>query len=221
LSRQVFDQASPDSRVDDVLGSDLGAASGAKLDAQVIAGTGSGGQIAGLMSVPDVVTVPGGDSLWGIVDGFTNGCQQMLNTRYRMPTAAVMHPRRWLAGFANAVTTNGLPVVLPDMSPGARLAAAADDAVNAVVGSWHGVPIVLDPQVPIDAGSGEQDYILLLYAPDLLLYESIPTFETYRETLAGQMSVVLVARSYAALAVRYSSSVVLVGPFDEPIVQGS
>jgi HK97 family phage major capsid protein len=216
-SRPLVDQASPASRVEDVIGSDIGAASGASLDAQVIAGSGSGGQMLGLMSTPNVVTVPGGDSVWGIAEGFTGGCQQMLNTRYQMPTAAVMHPRRWLDGFANAVTTTGLPVILPDTSPGARLAAVADS----VVATWHGVPIVLDPQVPTDAGSGEQDYILLLYTPDLLLYESIPAFEAHMETLAGQLSVLYVARSYAALAVRYSTSVVLVGPFDPPTIQGS
>ena len=218
-SQQVVEMASPASRVDDVVGADIGAASGALLDAQVIAGTGSSGQMLGLMNVPNVVTVPGGDSVWGITEGFTNGCQQMLNTRYRMPTAAVMHPRRWLAGFANAVTTTGLPLIFPDTSPDARLAGAA--VGNAAVGTWHGVPIFLDPQAPTDAGSGEQDYILLLYTPDLLLYESIPTFEAFRETLAGQLSVVYVARSYAALAVKYSTSAVLVGPFDPPTVQGS
>jgi hypothetical protein len=46
-------------------------------------------------------------------------------------------------------------------------------------------------------------------------------FNLYRETLASQMSVVLLGSRYAALAVRYPTSVCLVGPFNAPTTPGS
>jgi hypothetical protein len=70
-------------------------------------------------------------------------------------------------------------------------------------------------------GDGSQDYVVVGHSSDWLLYESEPTFEAFRETLASQMSVTLMALSYAGLAVRFPSSVCLVGPFDPPTTQGS
>ena len=54
-----------------------------------------------------------------------------------------------------------------------------------------------------------------------LLYEGPLNFQVFRETLANQLSVVLMGWQYAALAVRYPSSVCLVGPFNAPTTPGS
>jgi hypothetical protein len=54
-----------------------------------------------------------------------------------------------------------------------------------------------------------------------LSYESLPNFEVYKETLANQMSVVLIGWQYAALVVRYPSSVCFLGPFNAPTTPGS
>jgi hypothetical protein len=42
VSRQLYDQASPDSTVDRVLGADIGAAYGSQLSSSVLTGSGSG-----------------------------------------------------------------------------------------------------------------------------------------------------------------------------------
>lgn len=107
--------------------------------------------------------------------------------------------------------------MLPSTHP-AALMGTSDDGV---VAEWLGMKVILDVNVPTNSGSGNQDYVVLGHSPDWLLYESLPNFQAYPETYAGQMSVLLVAMQYAALLVRYPSSVCLVGPFSPPTVQGS
>jgi hypothetical protein len=151
------------------------------------------------------------------VDGVVAGYQQMVSTRYRKPNVCIMHPRRWLSGFANAVDMQGRPLMLPSTHP-AALVGTADDGV---VAEWLGMRVVLDTNIPITSGTGSQDYVILGHSPDWLLYESLPNFEVNKGQLAAQMSVELIAWQYAALAVRYPSSVCLVGPFDPPTTPGS
>jgi HK97 family phage major capsid protein len=215
-SRQLIEQASPDSRVDDVISADLGAAYGAQLDAAVLTGSGSG-QMTGLLNLSGVSTVAAGSSVAGLVDGIVTGYQTMVQTRYRKPNVCIMHPRRWLSGFANGIDVQGRPLMLPSTHP-AALMGTPDDGV---VAEWLGMKIILDVNVPTTSGNGSQDYVILGHSPDWLLYESLPNFQAYMQTLAGQMSVLLVAMQYAALAVRYPSSVCLVGPFNAPTTPGS
>ena len=215
-SRQLVDQASPDSRVDDVISADLGAAYGAQLDSTVLTGSGSG-QMTGLLNVPGALTVAAGGTVAGLVDGVVLGYQAVLQNRYRKPNVIIMHPRRWLAGFANSIDLQGRPLMLPSTHP-AALMGTPDDGV---VAEWLGCKVVLDPNIPTNSGSGNQDFVVVGHSPDWLLYESLPSFNAYPETYAGQMSVLLVAAQYAALLVRYPSSICLVGPYSPPTTPGS
>lgn len=106
VSRQLLDQSSPDSRIDEVIASDLGSAYGAQLDSSVLTGSGSG-LMTGLMNVAGISTIAAGGSVAGLVEGLILGYQQMVNTRYRKPNVCIMHPRRWLSGFANAIDLQG------------------------------------------------------------------------------------------------------------------
>ena len=215
-SRQLIDQASPDSRVDDVISADLGAAYGAQLDSAVLTGSGSG-QIRGLLNVSGASTVAAANSVAGLVDGVITGFQAMVNTRYRKPNVCIMHPRRWLSIFAAGIDLQGRPLILPS-THSAALMGTPDDGV---VAEWHGMKVILHVNVPTNSASGNQDYVILGHSPDWLLYESLPSFQAHLETLAGQMSVLLVSMQYAALLVRYPSSVCLVGPFSPPTTPGS
>jgi HK97 family phage major capsid protein len=216
-SRQLLDQSSPDSRIDELISSDLGAAYGAQVDSSVLTGSGSG-QMTGLLNVSGVSTVSAASSVSGLVEGVTTGYQTMVNTRYRKPNVCIMHPRRWLNGFANAVDLNGRPLVLPSTHP-AALVGTADDGVAA---EWLGMRVILDPNIPTTSGSGSQDYVILGHSSDWLLYEGPLNFQVAKEQLAYSMSVNLIAWRYATLVVRYPSSVCLVGPFNNPgTTQGS
>jgi hypothetical protein len=128
-----------------------------------------------------------------------------------------MHPRRWLSGFANAVDLQGRPLVLPSTHP-AALMGTPDDGV---VAEWLGMIVILDVNVPITSGSGSQDYVILGHSQDWLLYEGPLNFQVDKQQLAYSMSVNLIAWRYAALVVRYPSSICLVGPFNPPTTPGS
>jgi hypothetical protein len=183
----------------------------------VLTGSGSGQQMTGLLNTSGVSTVAAASSVAGMVDGVVTGYQTMVATRFRKPDVCIMHPRRWLSGFANGIDLQGRPLMLPSTHP-AALVRTADDGV---VAEWLGMKVILDVNVPTTSGNGSQDYIIPGHSQDWLLYESMPNFEVYKETLANQMSVVLIGWQYTALVLRFPSSICLVGPFNAPTTPGS
>jgi HK97 family phage major capsid protein len=217
VSRQLYEQASPDSTIDRIIGEDIGAAYGAQLSSSVLTGSGSSGQVTGLLNVSGVGTVSAASSVAGMVDGVVTGYQMMVSTRFRKPDVMVMHPRRWLSGFGNAIDLQGRPLMLPSTHP-AALSGTPDDGV---VAEWLGMRVILDVNVPTNSGSGNQDFIILGHSKDWLLYEGPLNFMANRETLAANMGVEIIGYKYAAFIPRYPSSVCLVGPFSPPTTPGS
>jgi hypothetical protein len=112
---------------------------------------------------------------------------------------------------------NGRPLQLPTTNP-AALGGTPDDGV---VAEWLGMKVVLDVNVPTTSGNGSQDFVIVGHSADWLLYESLPNFQVNTQQLAAQMTVELIAWQYAALLVRYPSSICLVGPFNAPTTPGS
>jgi HK97 family phage major capsid protein len=216
-SRQLLDMSSPDSKIDELISADLGAAYGAQVDSSVLTGSGGAGQMTGLLNIPGALTAPQGSSVAGLVDGIAAGYQTIVQNRFRKPTVIIMHPRRWLSGFATAIDLQGRPLLLPSTHP-AALVGTADDGV---VAEWLGARVVLDVNIPTTSGTGNQDYVIVGYSPDWLLYEGPLNFEVNKEPLAAQMSVALVSWRYAAFVARYPTSVCLVGPFSPPTTPGS
>jgi HK97 family phage major capsid protein len=201
LSRQLYQQASPDSSIDRVIGADLGDAYGAKLSSTVI------NTILNTSGV-NTVSVSSGTTQ-SVTSAVGTGYQQVLFTRNRKPDTIVMHPYRWISTFGGAVDGNNRPLLLPKTSNDA-LVSQADDAVAA---EWLGCRVVLDVNVPLTSGSGSQDYIIVGYSKDWLLAESEVSFTAYQEALAAQMSVLVQAVGYVAPVIRLASSIALVGPF--------
>jgi hypothetical protein len=67
------------------------------------------------------------------------------------------------------------------------------------VGTFHGLPVYIDPLVPINLGGGtNQDNIYLLKTDDLVLLESPPKVEVFREPYADSLGVLI--RMYAYVA---------------------
>src|SRR5262249_988468 len=84
-SRQLLDMSSQESRIDEVIAADLGEAYDAQLDSAVLTGSGSGGQLPGLLSLSGISSVAAASSVAGLVDGVATGAQVMVQTRYRAP----------------------------------------------------------------------------------------------------------------------------------------
>ena len=218
VSRQLLDWSSPDSRIDHVLASDLGAAVGAQVDSSVLSASGSGSTTTGLINTAGCLTAAAGpgSSVDGLVIGVASGYQQMTQVRFRKPDVCVMHPRRWLE-FANAVDLQGRPLLLPSTKPSAMVGTPDDGCV----GEWMGMRVYTDVNVPTTSGNGSQDFVILGHSPDWLLYQSPLNFQVDKEQLASSMSVNVIGWFYMAAVVRYASSVCLVGPFNAQVTPGS
>ena len=201
VSRQLYQQASPDSSIDRVIGADLGAAYGAKLSSTVI-------NTILTTSGVNTVSVSSGTTQ-SVTSAVGSGYQQVLLTRNRKPDVIVMHPYRWISTFGGAVDGSNRPLLLPKTCNDA-LVTQADDAVAA---EWLGCRVVLDVNIPLTSGSGSQDYIIVGYSRDWLLAESEVAFTAYQEALSGQMSVLVQVVGYVAPLIRLASSIALVGRF--------
>lgn len=169
---QLLDQSPVN--FDEVIFRDLLADYATKVDLQVIGGTGMNGQVLGIRGTSDIIGItwteasPSVPKLYGQL---ADAVQRVHSQRFMPPSVIVMHPRRW-GWFLAALDSTQRPLVLP-ASHNPQNAAGVLSAVAAeqVVGNVHGLPVVTDPNIPIDVGSS-QDVILILRASDLKLYES-------------------------------------------------
>jgi HK97 family phage major capsid protein len=199
-SQQILDQTI---NFDDVIVDDLAAAYGQQVGSAVFTGTGTGTGTNAVINGLGVATI-GSTQTWTQASPTPAGfygqtgalLSQFLTRRLLPPTHWVMHPRRWY-WIESAVDNAGRPFVVPNGNAFNPLATQNGGPVPAgPVGTLHGLPVVLDPLVPINLGAGtNQDPVYLLKADDLVLLESTPRTEVFREPYADSLGVLF--RLYA------------------------
>lgn len=211
---QLLDQ-SPVS-FDEVIFRDLTADFATKVDLQVIAGSGSAGQVTGVRSTPGIETIAYTDASPTVAKLYSkvaDGVQRVHTMRYAPPSVIAMHPRRW-AYLLAATDSTGRPLVVPGAgNPANAIATLGAVAAEQVVGQMHGLPVVTDPNMPTNLGAGtNQDVIHILRASDLLLYESGIRSRVLPEVGSGNLTVRLQVYGYLAFtAERYPKSIVEIG----------
>ena len=114
VSRQLIDLSSPDSRADQVLSEDLGAAHGAQLDSSVISGGGGTGELTGLINTSNVLSVPAGSSVagfwvgiaiaWRIGVGHHGAVSRHLPPNHRRQPLTIRRRRSSYRGFGHQPT---------------------------------------------------------------------------------------------------------------------
>ena len=197
---------------DDVVFRDLVAAHAAVTDTQVLAGTGSNGQVLGVGNTPGITTIAvSALTIQGIYSAITNAVQTIHSTRFLPPEVIVMHPRRW--GWLLSLLDNaGRPLFIPNAGGPFNAAGILTDVDSQqIVGTTHGLPIVTDPNITTTAGGspGDQDIIYVLRASDLVLWESGVRARVLPEVKAQNLTVVLQVFNYLAFSAgRYPQSVV-------------
>mgnify|MGYP001174003473 CR=1 FL=1 len=162
---------------DEVIFRDLIAAYATNVGTQVISGTGSNGEVKGILSASGTIAITwteANPSVPKIYGQLADAIQRVHSQRFAPPQVIVMHPRRW--GWITAsLDTTHRPLVVPN-SGGPMNAAGVLTNVDSqqVVGTMHGLPVVTDPNIPLGLGGGEsdQDVILIMRASDHYLYES-------------------------------------------------
>ena len=168
VSQQELDQSPVN--MDDVLLGDLAAAYNAVLDTAVIAAVAGWSAIIGQTYTDASPTTP------KVNTQLADMIQKIATQRFADATAVVMTPRRW-ANFLSYTDTAGRPLITPAAVPGSFNAWGTQDGVTSqkVVGSLQGLPVITDPNIPVNLGGGtNQDEVFVVKADDLVLYESVP-----------------------------------------------
>ena len=176
MSRQLFDRGV---NVDEQLAASLGASFGAALEAQVINGSGTAGQLQGLLGVSGITANTIATTTLVTVAPAVFKLASDTASAYGNPIdALVMHPRRrqWLQDAHDATATGvfGAPVFTQR--------------------------IIETGGMPTTLGGGTEDAILALQPSETPVFISPPSFAVLEERASGTGQVVLQARSYVALA---------------------
>ena len=198
LSIQLLEQSGVN--IDDVLQSDLQA----ELDKQVdiFCLNSSTTNAKGLLqqsSTTGVTFTSGSPTQALFWSNLNKALSSVYTARYTNPTHWIMHPSRW-QWLVDGLDSQNRPLVTPTYAgPMNVMGVAGDVAYQGMAGSLLGLPVIIDPNIPNNTGSGtNQDSVLLVVAPDLRLYESVPQFEIFRETKADQGSVLVRLYEFAA-----------------------
>lgn len=208
VAQQLLDQSPIN--MDQILLADLAADYAVKADVFVI--NNNAANKLGLLNVSGLNAVTYTDATPTTAEVYpkvADGIQQIHTGRFLPGDKIFMHPRRW-AWFTAAVDTAGRPLVTPLANMPQNVLAQMGAVVSeGLVGSLQGLPVYVDPNIPINLGAGtNEDRIIILRSTDVIFFEGTPQAEAFRETKADQLSVLLRFYNYAALhASRYAKSI--------------
>jgi HK97 family phage major capsid protein len=204
---------------DDVVFRDLTSAHAAVLDQQVMYGTGTGGQVLGVVNTPGVTSLAVASlDIAGIYKAIANAIQTIHVTRFLPPEVIVMHPRRW-GWLLTLLDTQNRPLFVPDANSAFNAAGILEDVDSQqVVGRSHGLPIVTDPNIATNLGAGtNEDQIFVGRFSDFVLWESGIRARVLPETRAANLTVLLQIYSYVAFTgARYPSAVLTLSGLTPP-----
>jgi HK97 family phage major capsid protein len=196
---------------DDLVFRDLMADYASQLDKQCLYGSGTNGQVLGVNNTPNISTIAVSTvDIQGVYAAIANAIQTVHTTRFQPPEVVVMHPRRW-GWFLALLDNQQRPLFLPDANRPYNAAGILEEvASQQVVGSIQGLPVVTDPNIEINMGTGgDEDPVYVLRASDVVLWESGIRARVLPETKAQNLTVLLQLYGYLAFsAARYPQSIV-------------
>jgi HK97 family phage major capsid protein len=216
VSLQLLEQ-SPVS-IDGLILADLAADYAVKLNSQVLAGTGTGGQVAGLLtisgtqSIAYTQTTPSLSGTGGLYSVLASGIAKIHTARFAPPTAIVMSPLRWAWCLAQSDTTNR-PLIVPGAAgPYNSMGVSTEVVAEGSAGTLLNLPVFLDATIPTNLGAGSnEDRILIIRRDDLFAWEGHVRAQAFQETYASNMSVFVRLYNYAAfIGNRYPQGVGIV-----------
>lgn len=216
VSLQLIEQSPLN--IDDVVLGDLAADYAKQLGTQVLSGSGSSGQVTGMLTLSGTTSVtwtqatPALGGAGGLYAKIASAISSIHTSRFMPPTAIIMHPRRW-AWAESQSDANGRPLVVPEAGGPFNIAANLDEqASQGLVGRMLGLPVYVDSLIPTNGGAGtNQDTIIVAKMDDIWLWESNVRAEAFQQTYANQLSVFVRLYNYAAFqAGRYAPSTALI-----------
>ena len=202
MSQQLLDFSNP--AMDTVIAQDLAADYAQKLDVQLISGSGSAGQVEGILTnsnVNSVTYTQATPTVANLYPKLSDAVNQVWTNRFEAPDAWFMHPRRW-AWILAALDSSNRPLVAP-VSPMNPVGGFTALNAEGIVGSLLGLPVYLDANIPTTQGAGtNQDAIILTRRADNTFFETgTPRVETFREVGSANLTVRIRAYGYIAYSV--------------------
>ncbi|WP_395695286.1 phage major capsid protein [Nocardioides sp.] len=216
VSRQSLERGAPG--LDELVFADITGAYFAAQDVQCLSGTGSSGQALGLLNTSGIAQAAAftAAATFATFYAKVNGIIASIAGARLMPAdTIVMHPRRW-AWLSNQVDSAGRPLVVPSTGVNAVTSdQAGGPAYGVTDATFLGLRVVVDPNVPINVGTGPEDVVIVYRAADLLLWQDgdgQPTDLRFEDAAGASLTVTLVAYGYSAFtAGRYPGAVGVVG----------
>lgn len=208
LSQQLLDQSPLRGGIDQMVYTDLMAAYDYKLNAQVIQGVGTAGQMTGILNTAGIGTVSAAGTV--AVGSFGTAIAQAISTvaksRYEGAEAVVMHPSLWYA-LVGAVDSNGRSLVVPTANgPWNAIGVNQNPGAAAgVAGTVLGMPVYLDAS--IDAVSSAYPVIVAKFSDTVLMESGPRTRVVLGDTTGSQLQVRFQLWNYAAIAARYPAGI--------------
>ncbi len=200
IAIQLLDQ-SPAS-FDEIVFADLIADYNMRLDLQCWTGSGTSGQLKGVLNVSGINAITYTDATPTIQELYAplmQGVSQSASKRKLPPTAIFMTPSRWY-WMASQLDTQGRPLVLPETSsPFNPMALQTGGDVEGPVGRVANLPILADGNIPNNLGAGtNEDRIATMRTSDLYLWEGNMRTRVLQEVLSGTLQVRFQLFNYAA-----------------------
>lgn len=218
-SRQSLERGT--SGMDELIYMDIAGAHAAEVDRQVAAGTGTSGQMLGIINSGGVTQM----SAYGAAvtpttyyQKVAGGVNAVETLRFMAPTVIYAAPRRW-NWLVSSFDQQGRPLVVPRSAGPMNAIGVWDEHIDPPSstpnGELQGLPVITDANLPLSIGTGPEDISIVARREDLLLWEDgsgAPTMLRFDEPLGNQLETVLVGYSYCAFtAERYPKAVALLG----------
>jgi len=213
VSQQLIDQSGI--AFDQIILGDLASAYAVQLDQLVINSALAG--FTGILGVGGITQVPytsaspavaGPGNYYALIQ---KAVAAVSTLRFLPPDTIGMHPRRW-SWLAASFDGQNRPLIVPAGGGVNSVGTAADVAASGVVGEIAGLPVITDPNLPINLGAGtNQDPTLVMRAADLYLWESPLTFASFDAPYSDSMGILLRVHGYSSFqGGRYPASVAVV-----------
>jgi HK97 family phage major capsid protein len=201
VALQLLDQSPV--AFDEIVFSDLMSDYNAKLDIQVINGSGSSGQHLGILNVGSINSVTYTDAtptFSEMYPSFAQGASKIYKNRKLPATAGVVLPSIWYWGTAQTDTT-GRPLIVPPSvafnSIGTQVDLASGEGPAGMLSM--GLPAYLDGNLPTNLGAGTNETrTIIARFLDLYLWEGAMQTRVLQEVLSGTLQVRFQVYAYSA-----------------------
>ncbi len=191
--------------IDDIILGDLAAAYAAALDVQVISGSGTAGQLRGLITAGTTITYtttqPAVVSATAAASFYSKilGAKSAVESGRKLPAdKIIMTPTRW-NWVLSALDTGNRPLVVPNGPAFNQPAVTGEAVAEGYAGTLLGLPVYTDPNIPANIGAAtNQDVVFVLRSSDIRLWETAPETRTFEATLAADNSILFRVLGFAA-----------------------